>query len=79
MPFFQILELGNTYMYANALHLAICKFILVLVLENTSYKMLKKYPSENPYKQKKFKKASIVTRVLYCCTILPNSLISKDD
>lgn len=54
MPFFQILELSHTYMYAIALHLAICKFILVL--ENTSYKMLKKYPSENPYKQKKFKK-----------------------
>lgn len=54
MPFFQILELGNTYMYANALHLAICKFILVLL--NTSYKMLKNTRLENPYKQKKFKK-----------------------
>lgn len=53
MPFFQILELSHTYMYAIALHLAICKFIL---LENTSYKMLKNTRLENPYKQKKFKK-----------------------
>lgn len=52
MPFFQILELGNTYMYANALHLSICKFIL----ESTSFKMLKNTRLENPYKQKKFKK-----------------------
>lgn len=54
MPFFQILELSHTYMYAIALHLAICRFILVL--ENTSYKMLKNTRLENPYKQKKFKK-----------------------
>lgn len=55
MPFFQILELGNTYMYANALHLSICKFIL----ENTSFKMLKYTRLESPYKQKKFKKGSL--------------------
>lgn len=52
MPFFQILELGNTYMYANALHLSICQFIL----ESTSFKMLKYTRLKNPYKQKKFKK-----------------------
>lgn len=51
MPFFQILELSHTYMYAIALHLSICKFIL----ENTSFKMLKYTRLENPYKQKKFK------------------------
>lgn len=52
MPFLQILEPGNTYMYANASHLSICQFIL----ENTSFKMLKYTRLENPYKQKKFKK-----------------------
>lgn len=77
MPFFQKLELGNMYMYANALHLAICKFILVL--ENTSYKMSKNTRLKTLINKRNLRKASFVTKVLYCCTILLNSLISKDD
>lgn len=42
MSFFQKLELGNTYMYADALQLSICQFIL----ENTSFKMLKNIKKE---------------------------------
>lgn len=61
MPFFQILELGNTYMYANALHLSICKFIL----ENTSYKMLKNTRLENPYKQKKIQERLLLWQEFY--------------
>lgn len=63
MPFFQILELGNTYMYANALHLSICKFILVLL--NTSYKMLKNTRLENPYKQKKIQERLLLWQEFY--------------
>lgn len=54
MPFFQILELSHTYMYAIALHLAICKFILVL--ENTSFKMLKNTRLKTLINKRKFKK-----------------------
>lgn len=61
MPFFQILELGNTYMYANALHLSICKFIL----ENTSFKMLKYTRLENPYKQKKIQERLLLWQEFY--------------